>query len=130
MRIWLTLVLILTGCANVNERAVIQQTLDGYAQAAAKGAQLEEFLSGEALTSARQSAALMSDLGFTQLGMANFEIATVGEGEVSGCLDLSGVQVVDSQGALVQPNRTDRLQFTGRFGEDARLYKLEVLGPC
>jgi len=126
----MVVLILVTGCSQSNAQVLIQQSLDGYAKAAASGSGLDRFLSGGALEAAEQGAALLADIGLSQLGSARFEVENVSDGQVSGCLDLSQVQVVDSSGGLLQPNRQERVGFSGRFASDYRLFELEVGGPC
>lgn len=108
----------------------LQRNLDGYAQNAATGENLERYLAGEALDSARHSAELLQSLGLSQIGTAELDITSINGSRAVGCIDLSAVQIVDGSGALIQPNRASRLSFAATFDSSFSITRMEVGGPC
>lgn len=121
---------LLAGCAVVSDSSKVQPQLDGYAAAAATGAGLEKFLAGAALESAIQSAELMHSLGYRQVGLARFELASAEDGSAEGCLDLSSVSVVDSAGALVSGRQSQRIGFFVDYDDRFLITDLKVSGEC
>jgi len=130
MRIWLALSVLLSGCAASGDFQQLQQQLSGYAEVAATGAGLDEYLAGGALASAEQSAGLIRKLGYRQLGLAQFRLDSASGGTATGCVDFSGVEIVDSAGELVQPSRSEALGFRAEYDKQYLLTKLAVSGPC
>lgn len=126
--IWI--LVLLAGCAVVSDSSKVQTQLDGYAAAAATGIGLEKFLAGAALESANQSAELMQSLGYRQVGLARFELASAEAGFAKGCLDLSSVSVVDAGGALVTSPQTQRIGFSVDYNDSFLITDLKVSDEC
>lgn len=99
MLLALLLVLLLTSCAD--PAANPQAALNRYAEIAERGGELSEVLTQSALIQARASSELLQSLGYTQRGRAKFEIWSASNSLISGCLDLSDLEIIDRQGAFL-----------------------------
>lgn len=126
----LSLVILLSGCEMTDTQLQLQRQLDGYAQNAASGENLDTYLTGEALNSALQSAELMQSLGYRQLGIPKMLLLELSDGVGKGCLDLTEVRIVDSAGELVQQQRPERLSFQVRVDDQLRISSLSVGEAC
>lgn len=126
----LFLMTLLAGCEMTDTQLQLQRQLDGYAQNAASGENLEAYLTGEALESALQSAELMQSLGYQQLGFPKMLLLELSDGVGKGCLDLTEVRIVDSAGELVQQRRPERLSFQVSVDDQLRISSLSVGEAC
>ncbi len=113
MRLLLLLPL-LVGCSQ-SDATRLQQTLDEYASLSAQASPLGSVLTGDALASAQKSEELLENLGITQIGQAKFEVLAAAEGEGQGCLDLSGVELLNAKGERIIPSRPDRVAFEASY---------------
>ena len=113
MRLLLLLPL-LVGCSQ-SDATRLQQTLDEYASLSAQASSLGSVLTGDALASAQKSEELLENLGITQIGQAKFEVLAAAEGEGQGCLDLSGVELLNAKGERIIPSRPDRVAFEASY---------------
>lgn len=113
MRLLLLLPL-LVGCSQ-SDSTRLQQTLDEYASLSAQASPLGSVLTGNALASAQKSEELLAKLGITQIGQAKFEVLAAAEGEGQGCLDLSGVELLNAKGERIIPSRPDRVAFEASY---------------
>jgi hypothetical protein len=116
MRFLLLAPLLLTGCVSPVEP--YQQVLDRYSHTAFDG-DLSLALTGAALEQASQSRALLTELGWRQLGKSRFEqTRLVDQYRVSTCLDVSGVGFVDAAGVPVALDRKhDRMLMELEFSK-------------
>lgn len=102
MPLLLFLVLVLSGCSSQSE--LVESQLNAYAVGASRGADLTQWLTGNALQSAMQSAQLVKELGLTSYGSSRFsETVILDQDLFESCLDLSGVQFRDAGGELLVP---------------------------
>ena len=123
MHFGLLLILLLSSCsASASEHEV---TLNRYAQLVEEGGELTEVLTHSALAQAQASRQLMEELGYTQRGRAQFEIWSFSSGMASGCLDLTGVEVIDDQGAFVSLGQR-RSSFIATFTRESLISEFEV----
>jgi hypothetical protein len=113
MRLLLLLPL-LVGCSQ-SDATRLQKTLDEYASLSAQASQLGSVLTGDALASAQKSEELLENLGITQIGRAKFVVLAAAEGEGEGCLDLSGVELLNAKGERIIPSRPDRVAFEASY---------------
>jgi hypothetical protein len=131
MRFLSLIALLLAGCSSNNHDAL----LNDYARNATNSAMLSDFLTGEALTSGRNSIELMADLGLRQVGEAAFEnVEQVSPSLLTACLDVSNVQFLDSAAQVVKlENRALRQAATlwlEKKDGRTKISRLEVGGPC
>lgn len=124
MRLLLLLPLLL-GCSQ-SDATRLQQTLDEYARLSAQASSLGSVLTGDALASAQKSEELLENLGITQTGQAKFELVAAAEGEGEGCLDLSGVQLLNAKGELIIPSRPDRVAFEASYEANFMISSLVI----
>lgn len=121
-------VLLLTGCTPAFDP---MPTLNGYAEVTEIGGELSAYLSETALESALQTEQLKQSLGLTQVGRASFELESVSESSVAGCLDLGSVLVLDASGAPLETDREDRLVFEAVFDSAGKISQFDVSDePC
>lgn len=129
MRLLLLLPL-LVGCSQ-SDATRLQQTLDEYASLSAQASQLGSVLTGDALASAQKSEALLENLGITQTGQAKFEVLAAAGGEGEGCLDLSGVELMNAKGERIIPSRPDRVAFEASYEANFLVSSLVITEePC
>jgi hypothetical protein len=129
MRLILLLPL-LVGCSQ-SDATGLQQTLDEYASLSAQASPLGSVLTGDALASAQKSEELLENLGITQIGQAKFEVLAAAEGEGQGCLDLSGVELLNAKGERIIPSRPDRVAFEASYEADFLISSLVITEePC
>jgi hypothetical protein len=121
---WLPFLLLLTGCS-LSHEARLDTTLNRYAQLAFQSGDLGSVLRGEALLSAERSQKLMQDLKLTQQGVAVFSVQAASSGVAKGCVDLSGVSVVDSKGEILKTNGGN-LKFTAAYDLDFFINNLQI----
>lgn len=115
----------LVGCGP-SEQAELQKALNQYAELSAQSAPLEGVLTGEALKSSLKSADLLVAVGLTQQGKAIFEVQAAGEGLGIGCLDMSAVELINSQGERVRPIRPSRVEFEAQYEENFLISSLAI----
>ena len=115
--------LVLTGCTSAFDP---MPALSGYAEVTELGGELSAYLSETALVSALQTEQLKQSLGLTQVGRASFEIESVLETNVVGCLDLSSVVVLDPAGAPIESERENRLVFRAAFDSAGKISQFDV----
>jgi len=129
MPVLLLFALVLSGCGSQPE--VVESQLNSYALAASRGADLTDFLTGNALKSALHSAKLVQDLGLTSYGSTRFSgTVLLGEKLFQSCLDLSGAQFRDSIGTLLVAPSPKR-QLVRVYREGDLLSEIELSGvPC
>jgi|GEM_PF-3093968 len=123
MLLALLLVLLLTSCAD--PAADPQAALNRYAEIAERGGELSEVLTHSALIQARASSELMQSLGYTQRGRAKFEIWSASNSLISGCLDLSDLEIIDRQGAFLSAGQR-RSAFIATITPDNQISQFEV----
>ena len=123
MLLALLLVLLLTSCAD--PAANPQAALNRYAEIAERGGELSEVLTQSALIQARASSELLQSLGFTQRGRAKFEIWSASNSLISGCLDLSDLEIIDRQGAFLSVGQR-RSAFIASITPDNQISQFEV----
>ena len=129
MRLLLLLPL-LVGCSQ-SDATGLQQTLDEYASLSAQASPLGSVLTGDALASAQKSEELLENLGITQIGQAKFEVLAAAEGEGQGCLDLSGVELLNAKGERIIPSRPDRVAFEASYEANFLISSLVITEePC
>lgn len=132
MRIALLSVLTLSACSL---RPDYQILLNQYAQHAMNAELLPNYLTAEALESARQSVELVSALGLRQIGNAVFDnVEDRGNGLLSACLDVSNVRFLDRQGEPIelenrQPRQSVTIWLQGESGA-VKISRLETGMPC
>jgi ABC-type enterochelin transport system ATPase subunit len=123
MLLALLLVLLLTSCAD--PAANPQAALNRYAEIAERGGELSEVLTQSALIQARASSELLQSLGYTQRGRAKFEIWSASNSLISGCLDLSDLEIIDRQGAFLSVGQR-RSAFIASITPDNHISQFEV----
>lgn len=131
MKIIALLPLILTACApSLN---AYQTSLDSYAKSAFEG-DLSTSLTGAALHQASESRAVLTELGWTQLGVSRFEqTKDSGPSKVLSCLDVSDVRFVDASGSAIQIERSsDRILMEIEFSNSnpPLIANMEEAGLC
>ncbi len=129
MRLLLLLPL-LVGCSQ-SDATRLQQTLDEYASLSAPASSLGSVLTGDALASAQKSEELLENLGITQIGQAKFVVLAAAAGEGQGCLDLSGVELLNAKGERIIPSRPDRVAFEASYEANFLISSLVMTEePC
>ena len=123
MLLALLLVLLLTSCAD--PAANPQVALNRYAEVAERGGELSEVLTQSALIQARASSELLQSLGYTQRGRAKFEIWSASNSLISGCLDLSDLEIIDRQGAFLSVGQR-RSAFIASITPENQISQFEV----
>jgi hypothetical protein len=125
----LLLLLLLTGCSSQSK--VVESQLNSYAVGASRGSDLTQWLTGNALESARQSAKLVEELGLISYGSSSFsQTANIDQDLFESCLDLSGIQFRDSSGVLLVPPSPVRQRVEVSMQRDL-VSNIELSGvPC
>lgn len=127
---FLLLLPLLVGCSQ-SDATGLQQTLDEYASLSAQASPLGSVLTGDALASAQKSAELLENLGITQTGQAKFEVLAAAKGQGEGCLDLSGVELLNAKGERIIPSRPDRVAFEASYEATFMVSSLVITEePC
>jgi len=129
MPIFLVLLLFLSGCSSTVQD--VETKLNEYASAAALNLDLTDFLSGQALRSAEQSAHLIAELGLQGFGVSVFsKTSQLSPETFQSCLDVSGTQFRDRSGVIVALQRTER-QLVEVTYQGERISALVLKGtPC
>ena len=130
MKIIALMPLMLTACTP--NLVSYQASLDSYAKSAFDG-DLNTSLTGAALHQASESRALLTELGWTQLGVSRFEqTKDSGPNKVLSCLDVSDVRFVDASGSAIQIERSDRILMEIEFSNSnpPLIANMEEAGLC
>lgn len=127
----LYLPLLLAGCTPQVD--TYQSVLDSYAATAFQG-DLGASLTGAALYQASQSRAVVVELGWTQVGISQFEETRLLEADkVLSCLDISEVSFVDASGEGVLLEReTERVLMEIEFSKSnpPLVAQMQEVGQC
>jgi hypothetical protein len=107
MPVLLFIALFLSGCTSQAE--AVESQLNSYALASSRGANLDSWLTGNALESSIKSSVLVQDLGLTSYGSSRFsQTRQIAKDRFESCLDVSGTQFRDSSGEVLDVARLER----------------------